>query len=215
MSFQKRSEQNSSSRDLCLELESIRRREPVFAINSTEKENAFAIVNTENEIEKKFERDFADVGRNLRNYVAQTLKRPDGTTILLEAIRGASKESVDTLPATEPKFSNVRGDDMQETEQRSEKKSSLPATREIHPSPLDQQLENFDGGTSESLSLCDSAIKLLHGSMKKMLEPEPVNPERKPIVESFTVNAAVKCADSMGRLMKVKLDAIKLAKDLK
>lgn len=102
---------------------------------------------------------------------------------------------------------------MPQTEKLSAEKSLRPVTAEILPGSSGQQSEDFSAEDTESLSLVGSSIRLLHGSMKSMLEPEIQNPERKPVIEAYTVSAAVKCAAEIGKLMKVKLEAIKLRRE--
>lgn len=100
-----------------------------------------------------------------------------------------------------------------QTNQPSESKSLKP---DIDGTPRSLSVlpsEDLRKETSESWSLIDSSAALLHDSMKKLLN-DVVNPERVFPLDPFRVNVAVKCASEIAKLMKVKLEAVRLRREL-
>lgn len=151
----------------------------------------------------------------VRSSVSEILRNPRGTDLLREALQRVGREREDgsrTRPSGEGSSNNNAGDTMQ-TNQPSESKSLKP---DIDGTPRSLSVlpsEDLRKETSESWSLIDSSAALLHDSMKKLLN-DVVNPERVFPLDPFRVNVAVKCASEIAKLMKVKLEAVRLRREL-
>lgn len=103
---------------------------------------------------------------------------------------------------------------IERTELEPLRKSEKEVSVTTLPRSLGQQFDDFGLAKSESLSLIDSSAKALHECLKKLVNEQTQNPDRITPIDTFRVNAAVKCADSIGKLMKIKVEAFKTFRDI-
>lgn len=108
------------------------------------------------------------------------------------------------------------GSNVHTTENGTEKTGNMPLQKSrpadierTHQNSLDLRLENSELEKLGSMSLVDSSMKVLHDCLKKLVDEKTHTTERIIPIDTHRVQAAVKCADQIGKLMKIKLDAFK------
>ncbi|OQB05748.1 MAG: hypothetical protein BWY19_00773 [bacterium ADurb.Bin212] len=112
----------------------------------------------------------------------------------------------------EIKRTQVRGSIMKKTNQESGSLSEKEGLKEIQRMDSPKSLETSETVDSPSTSLINDSSKYLLNLMKGIFQNQP-----EPEIRSYDpdkVKAACLCADQIYKLQKLKLDSIKLQKDL-
>lgn len=166
-----------------------------------------------NETESPLESDITSVTTRIRNLSSEIMKGEGGTILLQEVFKKAVKESGVT-----ERNKGMRSEQGIENTTRKIKPGFVPKsisedTSVNLPSSSDQQSLSLLEENAPSLSLIDSSMKQLHSAMEKLLKEETENPERRNPLDTQRVNTAVKCAGEIAKLMKIKLEAVKLFRE--
>lgn len=138
-------------------------------------------------------------------------KAPENTTIKIETEKLSNVSSgVKTIKNVNSK---PKENIMQKTKKDLMKSSSQENIEEIQPEVCTQQRESSPMVQSASMHLLDSTAEHLHSLMKGLTANSPDPATR--AYSTDVVGAACNCAKNIREIMKLKLEAIKVQKELK
>lgn len=101
---------------------------------------------------------------------------------------------------------------MQEIEKTNSEKSLTQDTKEIPSSVYGKQLTTLNEAASQSANLIDDSTRHLRQLMNGLFANQPESEVR--LLDQERVRVACLCADQIHKLLKVKVDMIKVSHDI-